>query len=107
MWIYISFSSLALIIFIPSPIVFILSAILLGIAVSPIWVIMLSSVDEASRGKQMGYVYFSWLVGLLSGMIFMNLLFKLHPTRFTFMMALCVLIAWILFYFVKSTINKL
>ena len=48
---------------------------------------MLSSVDEASRGKQMGYVYFSWLVGLLSGMIFMNLLFKLHPTRFTFMMA--------------------
>lgn len=101
-----AFTSLALIIFIPSPIVFILSAILLGIAVSPIWVIMLSSVDEASRGKQMGYVYFSWLVGLLSGMIFMNLLFKLHPTRFTFMMALCVLVAWILFYFVKVQLTN-
>ena len=29
---------------------------MLGIAVSPIWVIMLSSVEEAQRGKQMGYV---------------------------------------------------
>ncbi|GGI38797.1 lipoteichoic acid biosynthesis MFS flippase LtaA [Mammaliicoccus stepanovicii] len=101
-----AFSSLALIIFIPSPVVFILSAILLGIAVSPIWVIMLSSVAEESRGKQMGYVYFSWLVGMLSGMIFMNLLFKLHPTRFTFMMSLCVLIAWILFYFVKVQLTN-
>ena len=26
---------------------------MLGIAVSPIWVIMLSSVEEAQRGKQM------------------------------------------------------
>jgi hypothetical protein len=34
--------------------------------VSPIWVIMLSSVEEAQRGKQMGYVYFAWLLGLLS-----------------------------------------
>src|SRR5699024_11493038 len=78
-----------------------LSAILLGIEVSPIWVIMLSSVEESSRGKQMVYVYFSWLVGMLSGMIFMNLLFKLHPTNFSFIMALCVLVAWVLFYFVK------
>ena len=31
----------------------------------------------------------------------MNLLFKLHPTKFSFMMALCVLVAWVLFYFVK------
>ena len=37
---------------------------MLGIAVSPIWVIMLSSVEEAQRGKQMGYVYFAWLLGL-------------------------------------------
>jgi hypothetical protein len=37
------------------------------IKVSPIWVIMLSSVEEDKRGKQMGYVYFSWLLGLLVG----------------------------------------
>ncbi len=42
---------------------------MLGIAVSPIWVIMLSSVEEDKRGKQMGYVYFSWLLGLLVGMV--------------------------------------
>ena len=63
------------------------------IAVSPIWVIMLSSVDERNRGKQMGYVYFSWLLGLLVGMVIMNLLIKFHPTRFAFLMALVVLIA--------------
>lgn len=55
---------------------------MLGIAVSPIWVIMLSSVEEAQRGKQMGYVYFAWLLGLLVGWAFMNVLVKLHPTRF-------------------------
>ena len=49
-----------------------------------IWVIMLSSVDERNRGKQMGYVYFSWLLGLLVGMVIMNLLIKFHPTRFAF-----------------------
>lgn len=57
-----AFASLFLVIWFPtSPFVLIASAILLGIAVSPIWVIMLASVDENNRGKQMGYVYFSWL----------------------------------------------
>lgn len=45
---------------------------MLGIAVSPIWVIMLSSVQEDKRGKQMGYVYFAWLLGLLVGWVVMN-----------------------------------
>jgi multisubunit Na+/H+ antiporter MnhE subunit len=64
---------------------------------------MLSSVDERNRGKQMGYVYFSWLLGLLVGMVIMNLLIKFHPTRFAFLMALVVLIAWVLYYFVNIT----
>ncbi len=79
---------------------------MLGIAVSPIWVIMLSSVEEDKRGKQMGYVYFSWLLGLLVGMVFMNLLIKVHPTRFAFMMSLVVLIAWILYYFVDVKLTN-
>ena len=41
---------------------------MLGIAVSPIWVIIFISVEEDKR-KQMGYVYFSWLLGLLVGMV--------------------------------------
>ena len=89
-----------------SPFVIIFSSIMLGIAVSPIWVIMLSSVEENNRGKQMGYVYFSWLLGLLVGMVVMNLLIKLHPTRFAFMMSLVVLIAWILYYFVNIKLTN-
>lgn len=106
-WILTCFYKLVLVIWFPaSPFIIIFSAIMLGIAVSPIWVIMLSSVDERNRGKQMGYVYFSWLLGLLVGMVIMNLLIKFHPTRFAFLMALVVLIAWILYYFVNINLTN-
>lgn len=102
-----AFISLFLVIWFPTnPIVIILSAIMLGIAVSPIWVIMLSSVEEAQRGKQMGYVYFAWLLGLLVGWAFMNVLVKLHPTRFAFMMSLVVVIAWVFYYFVDIKLTN-
>ena len=67
---------------------------------------MLSSVEEAQRGKQMGYVYFAWLLGLLVGWAFMNVLVKLHPTRFAFMMSLVVVIAWVLYYFVDIKLTN-
>lgn len=102
-----AFASLFLVIWLPTnPIILIASAMLLGIAVSPIWVIMLASVEEKSRGKQMGYVYFAWLLGLLVGMITMNLIFKFDPTNFAFMMSLVVLITWILYYFVKIRLTN-
>lgn len=102
-----AFMSLFLVIWFPAnPIVIIISAIMLGIAVSPIWVIMLSSVEEAQRGKQMGYVYFSWLLGLLVGWAFMNVLVKIHPTRFAFMMSLVVVIALVLYYFVDVKLTN-
>ena len=102
-----AFLSLFLIIFFPAnPIIIIINAIMLGIAVSPIWVIMLSSVEESQRGKQMGYVYFSWLLGLLVGWAFMNVLVKIHPTRFAFAMSLVVIIAWILYYFVDVKLTN-
>ena len=102
-----AFLSLFLIIFFPAhPIIIIISAIMLGIAVSPIWVIMLSSVEENQRGKQMGYVYFAWLLGLLVGWAFMNVLVKIHPTRFAFAMSLVVIIAWILYYFVDVKLTN-
>ena len=102
-----AFLSLLLVIWFPSsPIVIIISAIMLGIAVSPIWVIMLSSVQEDKRGKQMGYVYFAWLLGLLVGWVVMNFLIKIHPLHFVFMMSLVVLIAWILYYFVNIQLTN-
>lgn len=102
-----AFLSLFLVIWFPSsPIVIIISAIMLGIAVSPIWVIMLSSVQEDKRSKQMGYVYFAWLLGLLVGWVVMNFLIKIHPLHFVFMMSLVVLIAWILYYFVNIQLTN-
>lgn len=102
-----AFGSLFMVIWFPfNPYVLIISSILLGVASSPIWVIMLSSVREESRGKQMGHVYFAWLFGLLAGMIGMLLIVKVHPTHFTFLMALVVLIAWILYYFVKIRLTN-
>ena len=86
-------------------IVYVLAAILLGVAVCPIWVVMLSSVNECARAKQMGYVYFAWLVGMLAGMVSMNLIFKVHPTRYTFLMALVAFISWILYFFVKTEVS--
>lgn len=100
-------ASLILVILLPlSPIILIASAIMLGIAVCPIWVIMLASVEESSRGKQMGYVYFSWLAGLIIGMISMNLIFRIHPTNYNFLMALCVGIAFVLYFFVKIKLTS-
>lgn len=54
----------------------------------------------------MGHVYFAWLFGLLLGMIGMNLIMKVHPTSFAFLMSLMVLIAWILYYFVKIRLTN-
>ena len=54
----------------------------------------------------MGYVYFAWLLGLLVGWAFMNVLVKLHPTRFAFMMSLVVVIAWVLYYFVDIKLTN-
>ena len=36
----------------------------------------------------------------------MNVLVKLHPTRFAFMMSLVVVIAWVLYYFVDIKLTN-
>ncbi|TDM04713.1 MFS transporter [Macrococcus carouselicus] len=97
--------ALSLIVVSHSAVVYVLAAIILGVAVCPIWVVMLSSVNEERRAKQMGYVYFAWLVGMLAGMISMNVIFKVHPTRYTFLMALVAVIAWLLYFFVRTEVS--
>ncbi|MCU7557494.1 MFS transporter [Macrococcus capreoli] len=96
---------LSLVVFFQNPLSLIIAAILTGIAVSPIWVIMLSSIDDAKRSKHMGYVYFAWLVGMMTGMIMMNLIFKVHPTKFTFLMPVFAFIAWCLYLFVHVEVS--
>lgn len=49
-----------------------IASALLGVSVCPIWIFALANVDEATRGKDMGFIFFSWLSGLGSGMVLMN-----------------------------------
>ncbi|WP_414047846.1 lipoteichoic acid biosynthesis MFS flippase LtaA [Macrococcus equi] len=96
---------LTIVVFFQNPFSLIIAAVLTGIAVSPIWVIMLSSIDDAKRSKQMGFVYFAWLVGMMAGMIAMNLIIKIHPTHFTFLMPVFVVIAWFIYFFVHVEVS--
>ena len=43
---------------------------------------------------------------LLVGWAFMNVLVKLHPTRFAFMMSLVVIVAWVMYYFVNIQLTN-
>lgn len=52
--------------------VLLIASALLGISVCPIWIFALANVDETTRGKDMGFIFFSWLSGLGSGMVVMN-----------------------------------
>lgn len=52
--------------------VLLIASVLLGVSVCPIWIFALANVDEASRGKDMGFIFFSWLSGLGTGMVLMN-----------------------------------
>ena len=52
--------------------VLLIASALLGISVCPIWIFALANVDEATRGKDMGFIFFNWLSGLGSGMVLMN-----------------------------------
>lgn len=52
--------------------VLLIASALLGVSVCPIWIFALANVDESTRGKDMGFIFFSWLSGLGSGMVLMN-----------------------------------
>ena len=52
--------------------VLLIASALLGVSVCPIWIFALANVDEATRGKDMGFIFFNWLSGLGSGMVLMN-----------------------------------
>ncbi|MGW7951209.1 lipoteichoic acid biosynthesis MFS flippase LtaA [Staphylococcus xylosus] len=97
---FISFMILFLLIFFPvNLLILAISSIILGFALSPIWIMALSSVNEKVRAKQMGIVYFFWLSGMLLGMIFMNIIFKYYTTNTPFLIALSILFAFLFYYF--------
>jgi MFS family permease len=56
------------------PWVFIISAAIYGIGISPIWIVCLTKIREDQRATQMGFLYTIWLVGLGTGPVVTNLL---------------------------------
>lgn len=58
------------------PWLFIAASALLGIGISPIWIVCLSQVKEERRATQMGILYTVWLVGLGTGPVASNLLLE-------------------------------
>jgi len=57
-----------------APWAIVLGAGLIGIGVSPVWLLCLSQIQEDSRGSQMGSVYTIWLVSLGLGPVAVNFL---------------------------------
>jgi MFS family permease len=58
--------------FITQPWAIVAGAALLGIGVSPVWLLCLSVINEQKRGSQMGAVYTVWLASLGLGPIAVN-----------------------------------
>ncbi|MED4599893.1 MFS transporter [Paenibacillus validus] len=54
------------------PWMLILGSALMGLGVSPIWLICLSSIEEDNRGSQMGTIYTVWLASLGLGPVAVN-----------------------------------
>jgi len=78
------------------PWLFIVSAALFGIGISPIWIVCLTHIQEERRATQMGFLYTIWLVGIGTGPVVTNVLMEAGGTLAYWVMLLIVLAAWLL-----------
>lgn len=74
-----SLAGVALMQYADVPWLFIASAALFGIGISPIWIVCLTKVTEERRATQMGLLYTIWFIGIGSGPIACNLLLDHAP----------------------------
>lgn len=79
-----------------APWLFITSAAMFGIGLSPIWIVCLTRVREESRGTQMGLLYTIWLVGLGAGPVVTNLVLDLDMRTAYWMLTIIALASWLL-----------
>nr|WP_051251429.1 MFS transporter [Paenibacillus harenae] len=84
------------------PWMFIGSAALYGIGMSPIWIVCLTRVSEEKRATQMGLLYTIWMVGLGSGPIVCNILLD-YSVSFTYQLLVWMsLLACLLTFFMSK-----
>ncbi|MCY1569848.1 MFS transporter, partial [Staphylococcus pettenkoferi] len=88
-------------------IILVLASIILGIAVTPIWVSILAAAKKKTRGQQMGYVYFGWLGGLLIGMVFMNVISDVYSKSAIITMPFLILTSLVIYQFTNNEYNLL
>ncbi|WP_331459224.1 MFS transporter [Paenibacillus sp. FJAT-27812] len=74
------------------PWMFIGTAALYGIGMSPIWIVCLTKVTEQQRATQMGLLYTIWMVGLGSGPIVCNILLD-YSVSFTYKLLVSMSVA--------------
>ncbi|MEK8126852.1 MFS transporter [Paenibacillus filicis] len=79
----IAFIGLGMAFFSQQPWMLISGAALIGLGVSPIWLICLSSIHEGQRGSQMGTIYTVWLASLGIGPVAVNFVID-YGYRLTF-----------------------
>jgi len=84
------------------PWLFILSAALFGIGISPIWIVCLMKVTEERRATQMGLLYTIWFIGIGTGPIACNLLLDHAPTAARRLIVAVTALSWALSLFISN-----
>lgn len=91
-----SLVGVALLRFADEPWLFILSAAVYGIGISPIWIVCLTKVREDNRATQMGFLYTIWFVGLGTGPVVTNVLLDIDREMTYGVMVGVALAAWLM-----------
>ncbi len=72
-----------------------LSSALLGIGLSPIWLICMKQVKGENRAKQAGFIYVFWMAGLGLGPVLFNLVLDLGWNYSVLVLILALVVGWL------------
>lgn len=87
----------------PSAFTIILSSLLLGIGICPLWLVLLTKASGEKRGQKISLVYLGWLIGIGTGFISMNYLVQLKIEHLLSLFPLLMVCAWIFFTIVNKS----
>lgn len=90
-----AFIGLLIVFFGKQPWMLVGGAALLGIGVSPVWLICLSSVREDGRGSNMGAIYTVWLASLGAGPIVLNFIMDVGYSVSFWLLTAMLVSGWI------------
>ena len=84
-----------------TPWLFIGSAALFGVGISPIWIVCLTKVADENRATQMGYLYTIWFAGIGAGPVVSNLLLDYSPGITYWLLVVLSVLAWLVALFIS------